>query len=127
MISSTALSRAVVSRVASRSLTTSPRLPPQCVVLKSTAPASPAPPNLRKSLRLTALGIYRSLGLHLCPGAAPLRRGFSLGASSFVGLAASDLPGGTVDLSPHAACGRQDCQPDATGRPSPTHRHPAWL
>jgi hypothetical protein len=37
--------------------------PPQPVVPRSTAPASPAPLSLRKSLRLTALGICSSFHL----------------------------------------------------------------
>src|SRR5215218_8855398 len=58
MISSDTLSRAVVSRVASRNLTTSSRPPPQPAAPKRAA-ASPAPPSFRKSLRLTAFGICR--------------------------------------------------------------------
>src|ERR671921_669725 len=65
-ISVTALSWMVVSSVPVRNLTTSllpPRLLPQAAAPRSAAPASPTPPNLRKSLRLTALGICRSLAL----------------------------------------------------------------
>src|SRR5918998_5164685 len=57
MMSCTALSRAVVSVVSPRNLTVSPRLPPQPAAPKNATPASPTPPSLRKSLRLTALGI----------------------------------------------------------------------
>src|SRR5215208_5322124 len=56
-ISIAVLSRLVVSGVSVRFLITSPPPwpPPQPVVPRSTAPASPAPLSLRKSLRLTAL------------------------------------------------------------------------
>src|SRR3712207_2401904 len=59
-ISVTALSWVVVSSVPVRNLTTSllpPRLPPQPAAPTSATPVSPTPPNLRKSFRLTALGI----------------------------------------------------------------------
>src|ERR687893_3051907 len=65
-ISVTVLSWMVVSSVPVRNLTTSllpPRLLPQPAAPRSATPASPTPPNLRKSLRLTALGICRSLAL----------------------------------------------------------------
>src|SRR5215210_2897438 len=65
-ISVTALSWMVVSSVPVRNLTTSllpPRLLPQAAVPRSATPVSPTPPNLRKSLRLTALCICRSLAL----------------------------------------------------------------
>src|SRR5688572_11605443 len=56
-ISIAVLSRLAVSGVSVRYLMTSPPPwpPPQPVVPRSTAPASPAPLSLRKSLRLTAL------------------------------------------------------------------------
>src|SRR5829696_8441495 len=65
-ISVTALSWMVVSSVPVRNLTTSllpPSLLPQPAAPRSATPVSPTPPNLRKSLRLTALGICRSLAL----------------------------------------------------------------